>query len=154
MNKLGMIGAGLAALSMGGGMLVTSSASATSTNDVGTVQVDTDPTIDGQEVCVLHDSAVADDSALADAPEGAVALDVDAVGEPIASFDLAPGSTWHSVSIDADGNITTEEGTDADLPADFDTSTGHPAGAMSDTAVESGPIAVSEGDIQLGTCQP
>ncbi len=150
MNKLGITGVGLiAVVSMGGGMLLTGSVSASSTTDVGTVHVDAVPAKDPAELCVRTNSATED------APEGALVIPVGDVGEPSASFDLTPGSTWQSVSIDADGNITTDQGTDGDLPIAIEASEGHSSGAFTDDSDGSGVIAIPEADIELGgTCHP
>ncbi len=144
MNKLGIIGVSLvAAASMGGGMLLTGAASASSTSEIGPVQADPASAAPGQ--CVRTDSA------MAEMPEGGIAI-AD-VGEPVASFEMDPGSTWHSVSIDADGNITTERGTDSDMPTAGDAT--HSASAFSDSSNGTGMIVIPESDIHVGgPCNP
>ncbi len=146
MNKLGIIGVSLvAAASMGGGMLLTGAASASSTSEIGPVQAD--PASDAPGQCVYTDSA------MADTPEGEIAI-AD-VGEPVASFEMDPGSTWQSVSIDADGNITTEQGTDAEMPTVGDTDAIHSARSLSDSSSGAGIIVIPESDIHVGgPCNP
>ena len=145
MNKIGIVGVSLvAALSMGGGMLLTGSASASSANDIGTVEADPGA---ATSACVHTDSA---ESAIAD---GAIAID--GVDGPISSFEMDPGSTWHSVSVDADGNITHEQGIGAELPDPRGAGTSHTAIAYSDVADGSGMVSIPEADIQVGgTCNP
>lgn len=144
MNKLGIIGVSLvAAASMGGGMLLTGGASASSTSEIGPVQAD--PASDAPEQCVRTDSA------MVDMPEGGIAI-AD-VGEPVASFEMDPGSTWQSVSIDADGNITTEQGTDADMPTTVDPT--HSSSAFSESSDGADIIFIPESDIHVGgPCNP
>lgn len=141
MNKLGIIGVSLvAAASMGGGMLLTGTASASSTRNLGTVQAD--PAGDGGERCVRIDSAISE------MPEGGI--DLGDVGEPVNIVEMDPGSTWQSVSIDAEGNVTTDQGTDANMPTTVEADATHTVSEESDSSNGADIVSLPDSDIHVG----